>query len=119
MRQSEGAARERPTEYAEEQLCSIPDSGNVPDTDLKLDEVQSASAVSTHSLTHTVNQRSKYVTQVQQQRLESPTVTLIWYACTSEDVPLVEFNMYLVFMRMPGESYWYRRRLRSLVLYLG
>ena len=34
----------------------------------------------------------------------------------SEDVPLVEF-MYLVFTRMPGESY--RRRLRSLLLYLS
>ena len=32
-----------------------------------------------------------------------------------EDVPLVEF-MYLVFTRMPGESY--RRRLRSLLLHL-
>ena len=32
-----------------------------------------------------------------------------------EDVPLVEF-MYLVFTRMPGESY--RRRLMSLLLYL-
>ena len=32
-----------------------------------------------------------------------------------EDVPLVEF-MYLVFIRMPGESY--RRRLSSLLLYL-
>ena len=32
-----------------------------------------------------------------------------------KDVPLVEF-MYLVFARMPGESY--RRRLRSLLLYL-
>ena len=32
-----------------------------------------------------------------------------------EDVPLVEF-MYLVFTRMPGESY--RRRLRSSLLYL-
>ena len=28
-----------------------------------------------------VNQRSKYVTQVQQQRLESPAVTLTWHAC--------------------------------------
>ena len=34
---------------------------------------------------------------------------------TIEDVPLVEF-MYLVFTRMPGESY--RRRLRSLLLCL-
>ena len=33
----------------------------------------------------------------------------------NEDVPLVEF-MYFVFIRMPGESY--RRRLRSLLLYL-
>ena len=28
-----------------------------------------------------VNSPSKYVTQVQQQRPESPTVTLTWYAC--------------------------------------
>ena len=28
-----------------------------------------------------VNQRSKYVTQVHQQRTESPTVTLTWHAC--------------------------------------
>ena len=33
----------------------------------------------------------------------------------NEDVPLVEV-MYLVFTRMPGESYC--RRLRSLLLYL-
>ena len=32
-----------------------------------------------------------------------------------EDVPLVEFK-YLVFTRLPGESY--RRRFRSLLLYL-
>ena len=32
-----------------------------------------------------------------------------------KDVPLVEF-MYFVFTQMPGESY--RRRLRSLLLYL-
>ena len=32
-----------------------------------------------------------------------------------EDIPLVEFR-YLVFTRMPGESYG--RRLRSLLLYL-
>ena len=29
-----------------------------------------------------VDQRSKYVTQVQQQRRESPTVTFTWHACT-------------------------------------
>ena len=49
----------------------------------------------------------KYVTQVQQQRPESPTVTLTWHACKYkvhelEDVPLVEF-MYLVFTCMSGE----------------
>ena len=42
---------------------------------------------------------------------------LWWSLCTSGGVyvPLVEF-MYLVFTRMPGESYL--RRLRSLLLYL-
>ena len=37
------------------------------------------------------------------------------YVLCIEDVPLVEF-MYFVFTRMPGESY--RRRFRSLLLYL-
>ena len=32
-----------------------------------------------------VNQRSKYVTQVQQQRPESPTVTLTWHARKYKD----------------------------------
>ena len=65
---------------------------------------------------------SIYVRQVQQRRPESPTVTLAWHACQYvsitmyEDVTLVEF-MYLVFTRMPGESY--RRRIRSLLLYLS
>ena len=90
---------------------------------LKQNEAQSARAESTHK---GVNYRSKYVTQVQQ-RPESPTVNLTWHArkhrvhnfhqryilCIS-GVPVVEF-MYLVFTRMPVESY--RRRLRSL-LYL-
>ena len=47
-------------------------------TNLKQNEAQSARAESTH---RGDNQRSKYVTQVQQQRPESPTVTLIWHAC--------------------------------------
>ena len=55
-----------------------------------------------------VNHLSKVVTQAQQQRPESSTVTPTWQA---EDVPLVEF-MYLVFTRRPGESY--SRRLRFL-----
>ena len=38
-----------------------------------------------------------------------------WAASFFEGIPVVEF-MYLVFTRMPGESY--RRRLRSLLLYL-
>ena len=56
---------------------------------------------------------------------ESPTVTLTWHACKykvhklhqmfSSDIPLVEF-MYLVFTRMPGETY--RRRPGSLMLHL-
>ena len=80
-----------------------------------------------------VNQRSKYVTQVVQQRLELPTVTLTWHACkynvhklhqryilkekskekSSEKNRLFEKELYLwwtefiylVFTRMPGESY--------------
>ena len=61
-----------------------------------------------------VNQRSKDVTQIQQQRAESPTVTLTWHASKyrvhklhilrSSDVLLVKF-IQLVFTRMPGESY--------------
>ena len=43
------------------------------------------------------------------------TEAIIFSNTMSEDVPLVEF-MYLVFTRMPGESY--RRRLRYLLLYL-
>ena len=45
--------------------------------------------------------------------------TVYLHACqvrvTVEDAPLVKY-MYLVFTRLPGESY--RRRLRSLLLYL-
>ena len=58
-------------------------------TNLKQNEAQSARAESTHK---GVNWRSNL-----------------------EDVPLGEF-MYLVFTRMPGESY--RRRLRSLLVCL-
>ena len=45
---------------------------------LKLNEANSARAESTHK---GVNLRSKSVTQVQQQRPDSPTVTLTWHAC--------------------------------------
>ena len=83
------------------------------DTNLKQNEVQIAHAESTRK---GVNWRSKYVTQIQQQRPESPVVTLTWHAykykvhklhqrCILqilEDVPLVEF-MSLVFTHMPGE----------------
>ena len=61
--------------------------------DVKQNEAQSARAESTHK---GGNYRSKDVTQ-------------------PEDVPLVEF-VYLVFTRMPCESY--RRQLRSLLLCL-
>ena len=71
--------------------------------------------------------------QAQQQRPESLMVTLTWHGCKCkvhkyhqryilctdtkvfEDKPLVEF-MYLVFTRMPGESYCWQ--LRSLLLRL-
>ena len=46
--------------------------------DLKQNESQSAGAESTH---RGVNWRSKDVTQTQQQRPESPAVTLTWHAC--------------------------------------
>ena len=69
------------------------------------------------------------VTLPQQQRPESPTVTLTWYASkykvhklhqrhipgSFENAPPVEF-MYLAFTRMPNESYG--RRIRSLFLCL-
>ena len=65
------------------------------------------------------------LTQAQQERPESPTVTLTRHACKrkghklhqryTDDVPLVEF-MYLIFKHMSSESY--RRQLRSLLLYL-
>ena len=58
---------------------------------LKQNEAQSARAESTHK---GVNQRSKYVTQVQQQRPESSAVTLIWHACKYE-VHKLHLKMYL------------------------
>ena len=42
-------------------------------------------------------------------------IYIFFYHKCLEDAPLVEF-MYLVFTRMPGESYC--RQLRSLLLYL-
>ena len=82
--------------------------------------------IATHNQTaHTVHRladeqhHSKYLTQAQQGP-ESPTVTLTWHACKYKvhklhqrryinstrgtSSSLVEF-MYLVFTRMPGESY--------------
>ena len=44
-----------------------------------------------------------------------PLEGIFYFFYFFEDVPLVEF-MYLVFTRMPSESYG--RRLRSLLLYL-
>ena len=62
-----------------------------------------------------VNQRSKHVTQTQRQRPESPMVTLTLDARKhkAQGTSSLEF-MYLVFTRIPGESY--RKRLRSLLL---
>ena len=105
-------------------------------TKLKQNEAQSTHA---ESVCKGVNLCSEVITQTQQQRPESPAVTLTWHVCkfctrdinltrgTSsikkkkkkkkswcslvisfkkhfEDVPLIRF-MYLVFTRMPGESY--------------
>ena len=64
-----------------------------------------------------VNYRSKYVTQVQQQRPESPSVTLTWHACKHK-VHILHHRYMLVYSRgcisggvyvtcitrMPGES---------------
>ena len=53
-------------------LCTTQLRGN-----LKQNEAHSAHAESTNK---GVNQNSKYIAQVQQQRYESPTVTLTWLA---------------------------------------
>ena len=45
-----------------------------------------------------------------------PNTVLVLLCNMFKDVPLVE-SIHLVFTRVPGESY--RRRLRSLLLYLG
>ena len=47
-------------------------------TNLKQNEALTAHAESANK---GVNKRSKHVTQAQQQRPESPTVTLTWHAC--------------------------------------
>ena len=72
---------------------------------------QNARAESAHE---GVNYLSKYVTQVQQQRPESLTVTLT--SDTGGCTLYLHTFMYFVFTRMPGESY--RGRLMSLLLYL-
>ena len=51
---------------------------NSASTNLKQNQAQSTPAESTHK---GVNWCSNYVTQVQQQRPESPTVTLTWHVC--------------------------------------
>ena len=52
-------------------------------SNLKQNEAHSARAESAHK---GVNQRWKYVTQVQKRRPESPTVTLTWHACIIKHV---------------------------------
>ena len=54
---------------------------------LKQNEAQTARAESTHEV---VKYRPKDVTQTQQQRLESPTVTLIWHAS--------KYKRYIIFV---------------------
>ena len=73
---------------------------------LKHNEAQSARAESTHK---GVNQRWTDVTQTQQQRPESPTVTFTLYAS--------KYKVHKFHQRcIRGESY--RRRLGSLLLFL-
>ena len=60
-----------------------------------------------------VNQHSKYIIQVQQQRPESPMVTLIWHACKYN---VHKLHQRYIHQRMPGESY--HRQFMSLLLYL-
>ena len=64
-----------------------------------------------HNLFEEKGEPKRYRTEVLP--LTSPTPYRQAKAAHTEDVPLVEF-MYLVFTRMPGESY--RTRLRSLLL---
>ena len=65
-------------------------------SDQKQNEVQSARAEPAHK---GGNQRSKYVTQTQKQRPESPTVTLTWHACNTRRINST------IITPMPGESY--------------
>ena len=62
-----------------------------------------------------VNQRSKYVTQVQHQRPESPTITLIWHACKYKVHKLhqryihksgFKFGILLVFFQVTARQSW-------------
>ena len=87
---------------------------------MKQNEAQCARAESAQK---GVNWRSKYVTQAQHQRPESPTATLTWHACKCKVHTL--HQRYILSsggdyvpcnIRMPGESY--RRCLRSLLLLL-
>ena len=50
-----------------------------------------------------VNQHSKYVTEVQQQRAESPTITLNWLACTETET------------RYINTQTWYRNHQRYIL----
>ena len=79
-------------------------------TNLKQNEAQSARTESTNK---GVNQRSKCVTRVQQQRPESPTITLTWHAWKYKVHKLHQrytLRMYRNYtLAGPGESY--RRRL--------
>ena len=54
---------------------------------MKQNEAQSARAKSTHK---EVNQRSKDVTQIQQQRFQSPTATFTWHVCKYKVQKLIQ-----------------------------
>ena len=66
-----------------------------------------------------VNQCLKYVTQVQQQRPESSTVTLTWHACKYK-VHKLQHRYILKFRLMSVLLPWYRRQeVLAFLLYLN
>ena len=73
-------------------------------TNLKENEAQSAHAESTHK---GVNWHSKYVTQVQQQRPESPMVTLTWHACEYKAHKLHQRYLCYIFWVLINSFVWW------------
>ena len=53
-----------------------------------------------------VNWRSKYITQVQRQRLESPTATLTWHACKHK---VHKLHLRYIFQKKGGGGFLFKR----------